>query len=76
MIAYLVLEVCLDRKGSFPSLDLDWSRMMGGDYHAVAKVESPTNNAGRNVDWDDEDKDEFEHGLGNLLHRGYYCCNC
>ena len=72
MTAYLVLEVCLDRKGSFPFLDLDWSRMMGGDYHAAAKVESPMNNVVRNVDLDDEDKDEFEHGSGNLLHRGHY----
>ena len=45
---------------------------MGGDYHAAAKVESPMNNAVRNVDWDDEDKDEFEHGLGNLLYRVFF----
>ena len=50
--------------------------MMGGDYHAAAKVESPMNSAVRNVDWDDEDTDEFEHGSGNLLHRGHYYCCC
>ena len=50
--------------------------MIGDDYHANAKVESPMNNAMRNVDLGDEDKDEFEHGLGNLLRRGHYCCCC
>ena len=49
---------------------------MGGDYHAVAKVESRMNNAMRNVDLGVEDKDEFEHGLGNLVSRGYYGCYC